>query len=329
MTISFFETKELGEEHLRKKLEKTSEKIFFSSEKIDAENLPKDNSAQIISIFVKSKITKEVLEHFPNLKYIATRSTGFDQIDTEECAKRNILVSNVPRYGANTVAEFTFALLLTLSRKIYQSYYRLKEEGIFSTEGLGGFDLNGKALGVVGSGNIGRYVIQMAKGFGMNIVAYDVKPDEEFASKMGFEYVALDKLLSVSDIITLHVPLFKSTHHLINMENISSIKRGAYLINTSRGAVVETEALVRALDEGILAGAGLDVLEEEVMMHGDFRKSESKIIQANKKLIEMDNVIVTPHNAFHTKEALIRILDTTVENITGFINGKPINLVEE
>ena len=202
-------------------------------------------------------------------------------------------------------------------------------------EGLRGFDLKGKTLGVVGVGNIGKHVIKIAKGFGMRILAYDIKKDRKLTKKMGFKYVALEHLLKNSDITTLHVPYNASTHHLINKRTLKLFKKNCYLINTSRGGICDATALLQGLKNKIFAGLGLDVLEEEgyikeerELLSLSFKKiSDLKIILENHVLINQPNVIVTPHNAFNSKEALTRILDTTVENIKSFSKNKPINLI--
>ena len=277
-----------------------------------------------------------MLSHLPNLQLITTRSTGYDHIDLVACVKHGTAVANVPSYGSPTVAEFAFALILTLSRKIYDAYHRVREDGSFQLDGLQGFDLKGKTLGVVGTGDIGRAVVRIANGFEMKVVASDVKPDEEFAKEQSFRYCELDELLEQSDIVTLHVPYLASTHHLINKDNITKFKRGAYLINTSRGPVVETEALVQALTNGHIAGAGLDVLEEEgivkdelaFLVGGHPEATNLKTVLAGHVLIDHPNVIVTPHNAFNTQEALQRILETTIENHLSFIHEEPRNLVK-
>lgn len=294
-----------------------------------------DSEVSIICVFVKSFIGPEEMNRFPNLKFIATRSTGFDHIDLEEAEKRGILVSNVPTYGENTVAEFTMALILTLSRKIYVAYNNILERGDFSQKGLTGFDLKNKTIGIIGVGNIGKHMIKMAKGFDMDVVAFDVRRDDDLAKKLGFQYVEFDDLLKNSDIISLHVPLNPHTQHLISKENISKIKKGAYLINTSRGEVLETSALIEGLEKGILAGAGLDVLEEEGFMghtellFNEHTNSDSlKTVLANQYLIDHPQVIITPHNAFNTKEAIERIFSTTIENINNFTKNNPTNLVK-
>ena len=308
----------------------------FIDEVLDKDHLPEETDFEIASTFVNSVIDKKVLDALPNLKLIATRSTGFDHIDLKECKKRNVLVSNVPSYGENTVAEYTFALILALTRKIHQGYDQIRETGSFQLDGLQGTDLKGKTLGVVGTGKIGRNVVRIAKGFGMDIVACDKYEDKAFAEEMGLQYCEPSKALKEGDIITLHVPYTKETHHLINEKTIRLMKKGAYLVNTSRGPVVDTGALVKALKDGHLAGAALDVLEEEgaikdeltFLVEGHPEEHNLKTVLANHVLIDMPNVIITPHNAFNTKEALQRILDATIENIQGFASGKPVHLVE-
>lgn len=310
--------------------------IQFIAEPLTAKNVSKVKGVDVISVFVHSPMDRSILRQLPKLKMIATRSTGFDHIDLKECKKRRIVVSNVPAYGDNTVAEHTFALMLALSRKVIQSVERTRR-GNFSLEGLRGNDLKGKTLGVIGTGKIGRNVAHIgSEGFGMHVIAYDKFPNREWARECGISYVSLNQLLVQSDIITLHVPLMKETYHLMDIKNIGTIKKGALLINTSRGAVVETRALVKALKTGILSGAGLDVLEEECEMKeeaelltSEFRKKcNVETLLEQHMLLEMDNVIITPHNAFNSEEALHRLVQTTVENIEAFLKGKPANVVE-
>ena len=334
MKIAFFETESWEEEYLRKRLEE--HELEFYTDALNLDNLPEEKDFDVLSVFVNCDVNKEVIGYFPNLKFISTRSTGYDHIDITEAMKKGIAVSSVPSYGENTVAEFAMGLILTLSRKIFLSYDRIRETGSFSLEGLQGFDLKGKTIGVVGTGKIGRHIVKIAKGFDMNIVANDAYPDEKFASETDLKYVSFEELLGVSDIITFHVPELPSTTHMINMGNINLIKKGAIIINTARGAVIETAALVKALNEGIVGGAGLDVLEEEVptkdernfLISGRSEEHNLKTMLENHLLIDMDNAIITPHNAFNTKEALERILDTTVLNITSFEAGSPQNEVK-
>ncbi len=291
--------------------------------------------AQIISVFINSRVTGEVMERLPHLRLIATRSTGYDHIDLEEAARRGITVCNVPHYGENTVAEHTFALILALSRRVHQAWVRT-QRGDFSIEGLRGFDLYGKTIGVIGAGSIGLHVIRIARGFGMRALAYDLRPNQLLADVLGFEYTSLDDLLARSDIISLHVPLLPSTRHLINRERLAKVKRGALLINTARGGVVDTDALLWALDEGILSGAGLDVIEGEDVIAEEKQLlsmpgAEEKLRMAVRVhlLLQREDVVFTPHIAFNSKEALERILDTTTANIRAFLAGKPQNVVNE
>ncbi len=298
-----------------------------------------ENAAQIkdfdaFSVFIYSKIDEQIIQAIPNLKLITTRSTGFDHIDLEVCKKQGITVCNVPSYGENTVAEHTFALILALSRNMCKACIRRFEQD-FSIEGLEGFDLKGKTIGVIGTGQIGLHVIRIAKGFGMNVVAYDVHQNKLLSEVLGFEYVTLENLLASSDVITLHVPYMKATHHLMNKDTFKLVKKGAILINTARGSIVDTEALIDALDKKILAGAGLDVFEGEEVI-----KEEKQLLYDPKNLevlaslvkdhilLSKDNVVFTPHIAFYSKEALERILETTVENIAAFVSGKPQNVVQ-
>ena len=302
-----------------------------------ADNCPPQEyqDAQILSVFVHSMVSREILDRMPELRFIATRSTGYDQIDLEACSERGISVSNVPRYGENTVAEHTFGLILSLSRKIYKAYQRTIA-GDFSLRGLEGFDLKGKTLGVVGAGSIGLHVVRIAKGFGMDVLAYDVRPNNLIAEVLGFEYAPLEALFRRADIVSLHAPYSPATHHMINEESLMTFKRGALLINTARGGLVDTAALLWALDEGILAGAGLDVLEGEELIEEEERLLASpeageklRVLLRRNILLRRPDVIVTPHMAFYSQEAIERILETTVDNIQAYLNGKPQNVVNQ
>lgn len=330
--ITFFGIKGWEEEYLKREL--GDMEVVFVAEKISLANVEMASGAQIISVLVASPVTKEMLDKLPEVKMITTRSTGFDHVDVAECKKRGIVVCNVPFYGENTVAEHAFALLLDLSRKVHQSIAQVKQDG-FSNEGLTGFDLKGKTLGIIGLGHIGQHVARIANGFEMKVVAFDAFADKKLEKKLNVEFMSLEDLLKTADIITLHVPDNEHTHHMINSQNVSMIKKGAYLINTARGGIVETEALVKALEQGILAGAGLDVLEEEtaikeeahLLSAGSTGQSDFKTMLENHVLMEKENVVITPHNAFNSKEALDRILETTVENVKGYLGGKAVNVI--
>jgi D-lactate dehydrogenase len=211
---------------------------------------------------------------------------------------------------------------------------RMKSTEKFTFEGLQGFDLKGKVLGVIGAGHIGLHVIKIARGFSMKVLAYDVRQSQLLADVLGFEYVSLEELLRKSEIISIHCPYSSKTHHLLNRQNIDWIRPGTILINTARGGIVQTEALLYALDQGILAGAGLDVLEGEKMVReekeilsGNYTPEELRILIANHLLMNRENVVITPHLAFNSREAVMRILDTTCENISGFLKGELTNRV--
>lgn len=315
--------------YTKSKLKKYRPAIF--AEKMSESNL--DPKTEVLAVFVDSPVTKDVMARFPKLKLIVTMSTGYDHIDTSEAKKRGVVVCNVPAYGENTVAEHTFALILGLSRRLFESVKRVKE-GMYDFHGLHGTDLKNKTLGIIGTGHIGAHVARIAQGFEMQIVAYDLKPNRVLASQMGFTYVPLNTLLKKADIVTLHAPLFESTYHLINKKNIKLMKQGSLLVNTARGALVEPEALLKELNNGHLGGAGLDVLEdenlvqhfEEIMRSKDVGlKLKTSLI--NNLLIDHPKTIVTPHNAFNSVEALQRIIDVTVENIISFAKASAINRV--
>jgi D-lactate dehydrogenase len=305
----------------------------LTAEKLEDATVSKYQDAEIISIFIYSTLTKEILDKLPSLKFIATRSMGFDHIDTAACKERRIVVSNVPTYGAHTVAEHTFALMLAVSRKLVPSVERSKK-GDFSSLGLTGFDLFGKTLGVLGTGHIGKNVCELGLSFGMQVLAYCHSQDQDLIAK-GVKYVSLEELLAASDVVTLHLPHSHDTEHIINLENIEKFKKGAILINTARGALVETKAILTGLEKGILAGAGLDVLEEENALKEEreflasehIAKGDIQTELLDHILLNRDDVVITPHNAFNSIEALHQILETSLDNIKGFLNGAPVNLV--
>ena len=335
MKIVFFEIPKAEQEFFTSVLK--GQDLAFFEQDFDEENVDLAKDADIISVFVNSEINQKMIDSLPNLKFITTRSTGFNHIDVEYCKTKNIKVANVPCYGSYTVAEFTFALLLTLSRKVFDATHHLKDEGNFSIHQLQGFDLKGKTIGVVGTGKIGKNVIKIARGFNMNVLAYDLYPDMTFAQENNFIYKPLEEVLKESDIITLHAPCNKEDIHMINKENISKMKKGVYLINTARGELIDTDALVWGLEEKIIAGAGLDVLEGERELKEGIeilssknkadRVKDYKTLLEDRVLIDMPNVIVTPHIAFYSKEAEEEIIKTTKENIESFISGNLQNIV--
>jgi len=333
MKIHFFSSEPSQEGFIRESLPGID--IEFHEKPLGAYPDLTDVEATALCIFMDTPIGEAELNRFPAVTLITTRSTGFDHIDLAVAKAKGVTVANVPFYGANTVAEFAFALLLALSRRIIDADERVRETGTFSQDGLRGFDLYGKTLGVVGCGHIGEHVIRMGNGFGMKVLGFDTQQDPAKAAELHFTYSSLEELFGASDIITVHVPYNEHTHHLINRENITHFKKGSYLINTARGAVVETEAIIAALKDGTLLGAGLDVLEEEGELTEEVqlltsphpKEQDLKTALENHYLINHPRVIVTPHVAFNTTEAVGRILDTSIENIKRFAAGTPANVV--
>ena len=330
--IAFFEVTLKERNYLKKKFKKDYE-VFIYKEELNSDTADFIKNVDVVSPFIYSKIDSKVLSKANKLKLIATRSTGFNHIDIKTAEKKNISVTNVPYYGENTVAEHTFALILALSRRLHKAYVRTINND-FTLPGLQGFDLKGKTLGVIGAGSIGVHVIKIAKGFGMKVIASDAKPNHILEELLDFKYVSLDELLQNSDIVTLHCPYNAHTHHLINMNNISKVKKGTLFINTARSGIIEPQALYHAIEKGIFSGAGLDVFEGEELL-----KEENQMLTKNVSvehleailkrniLLRNENVIITPHMAFDSIEAVERILDTTIENIISFFDGKKYHKV--
>lgn len=309
--------------------------VEFVDDPLTAGNAGRYADAEAVSVFIYSDLDRAVLESLPALRLVATRSTGFDHVAMDFAAERGIVVCNVPAYGDKTVAEHVFALLLALSHRLVEAVDRTRR-GDFTPTGLTGFDLDGKTLGVIGMGSIGRHAARIASGgFGMKVLGFDVAPDEALAAESGFRYVSLDDLLRSSDVVTVHVPASEQTRHLISTREFELMRDGAVLINTSRGDIVHVQPLLRALVEGKLAGAGLDVLPEEPVIHEEaellravYREEHDlSALLANHVLLHMRNVVITPHSAFNTREAVGRILEVTRGNLLAFESGDPQNVV--
>lgn len=335
MKIAFFEADGWSADWVRGRL--PGHEIVLFEDPLTALTLPARNDFDAISVFINSEVGEAALAHFPGLKLVATRSTGFDHIDRAACKARGIAACYIPGYGDHTVAEMTFGLLLMVTRKLYQGVHRVKEDDVFSFEGLRGVDLKGKTIAVIGAGRIGRETAKIAAGFSMRVVAYDPFPNLEWAASAGVELMGFEDAVRAADVITIHCPYTKDTHHLFNKETMKLVKRGAYLVNTARGAIIETEALLEALRDGTLAGAGLDVLEEENNIKDvyTFLMKENPSIQQlrtafeNHLILDMPNVVVTPHSGAQSAEALERIWIATMENIAGFAAGTPQNLIPD
>jgi D-lactate dehydrogenase len=311
-----------------------------------------DSDADVLCLYIHTLVTPEMLDHFRHLKLITTRSIGYDHINLEECWARGIVVCNVPGTDANTVAEHTFALILALSRRLSEVCEANKLPK-FSYERLRGFDLKDKTLGIVGTGRIGLRVAHIGLAFGMKVTAYEPYRQSLMAEIVGLRYVSFDDLLAGSHVISLHAPLTPETLHMLDRKSFAKMRRGAVVINTARGALIDTEALTEALDQGIIAGVGLDVLEEESVLQKDAIRIISegivKRLQSatsedydvkhpesitkmqtlinNRKLLARKNVVFTPHVAFNSVEAVERINAMTVENIEAYQRGAPINVI--
>ncbi|MFB6145678.1 MAG: NAD(P)-dependent oxidoreductase [Candidatus Nanohaloarchaea archaeon] len=322
MDVAWFDAEQWEKDYLAGK--DISFNIDFYDEPLTSDNAEKADGYDAVTVFVTSEVDEAVIEELDAFM-IACRSTGFDHVDVEKAKDKGIRVCNVPDYGANTVAEHTFGLMLALSRKIYEAIRKVNE-GEFNHEGLRGFDLKGKKLGVIGTGSIGKHVIRMAKGFGMNVIASDPRPDRVAENNLGFMYVSLEDLVKQSDIISLHCPLTDSTRHLLGKDEFDKMDN-TLVVNTARGELIDTEALIEALEDGSVKAAGLDVLEEECYIEDDLKylgdlkeKCDPQIILEDHILMDRDDVLITPHNAFNSIEALHRIEDTTLNNLRSQAN---------
>jgi D-lactate dehydrogenase len=333
--IAFFELEGWEKDYLKKRLGR-EHRLLFIDGALSAKNASQAAGAGILSVFIYSRIGEKELSALPGVKMVCTRSTGFDHIDLAACKARGITVCNVPSYGSETVAEHTMALILALSKKLPQSMERTRR-GDFTLDGLRTFDLEKKVLGIVGLGKIGQHVAKMARSFGMKVIACSPHTDAATARKSRCKLVSLDELLGKSDIVSLHAPLTIETRHLIGAGAIAKMKKGVIIVNTARGGMVDARALLSALDSGKIAAAGLDVLEEECnikeerqLLSPEFAgECDLKAVLASHMLLNRPNVLITPHNAFNSNEALQRILDVTRENIEAFVQGKAENTVKK
>lgn len=278
----------------------------------------------VVCAFVNDTLDAHVINKLVDngVKLLALRCAGFNNVDLK-AARERLPVVHVPAYSPHAVAEYALALMLSLNRKIYRAYWRTKD-GNFALNGLMGFDMYGKTAGIIGTGKIAKILIHILNGLGMNILAYDIYPDKDFASMENFRYVTLDELYQKSDIISLHCPLTEQTRHIINRQAIERMKDGVMLINTGRGALIDTHALVEGLKSKKIASAGLDVYEEEKNYF--YEDVSDKIINDDMlvRLLSFHNVVVSSHQAFFTREALYNIARTTLQNILDFKEGKAL-----
>ncbi len=323
--IAFFDTKPYDEKSFNAVNKDFNFNIEYYSERLSIKNVPLAKGADAVCIFVNAECDAKVVEelHKQGVKLIALRCAGFNNVDLNKAKELGIKVVRVPAYSPHGVAEYAVNLMLCLNRKTYRAVNRTRE-GNFSLNGLLGFDMYQKTAGIIGTGKIAKELIKILRGFGMNILAYDVYPDHKFAEEHQVKYVTLDELYAQSDIISLHCPLLDSTKFLINHDSIAKMKKGVMIINTGRGKLIHTNDLIEGLKEKKVGSAGLDVYEEE----GDYfyEDRSDKMINDDilARLLVMPNVIVTSHQAFFTKEALHNIAETTLGNIKEYAEGKEL-----
>ncbi len=286
--------------------------IFNDAPKTGSEIISRIGTSDVI-ITCWAEITKDAIDKAKNLKMIAVWATGYDHVDIKAAKEKGIIVTNVPNYSKESAAEHTFALILSIIRNIPQAD-KIVKTGLWGRENLRGIELQGKTIGIIGTGNIGSRVVKIANCFGMKVIAFTKNPSDKRAEKLNVKYVDLNELLQKSDIITIHVPLNDETEKILGEKQFLIIKRGALLINTSRGRIIDEKALIKALRDGRIAAAGLDVLEKEPP-------------DMDNQLLKMDNVLLTPHCASYTDEALKRCTDICIKNIEKFVKGKPLNVI--
>ena len=327
--IAFFDTKDYDKLLFDEYNKKYGYEITYLESKLNSETAPLTKGYDAICIFVNDIVDEKTIKILKDcgVKLIALRCAGFNNVDMKHMDK-DIKVVRVPAYSPYAVAEHAAALLLTLDRKIYKAYQRTRKYN-FTLNGLLGFDIHGKTVGVVGTGKIGTCFIDIMKGFGTNIIAYDLYPNEKLAKEKGFRYVTLDELYKDSDIISLHCPLTEDNTKMINKDTIQKMKKGVVIINTSRGKLIDTEDLIYELEQDHIGGLGLDVYEdEEEFFLNDMSNSYIRDKDLST-LLTMPNVVVTSHQAFFTKEALNKIASDTCENIKNiFENGECENEVK-
>ncbi len=322
--IAFFGAKPYDIASFDKVNEKYNYDIRYYKGHLNPNNVVLTQDTDAVCIFVNDTADAAVIDAMVDngVKLLALRCAGFNNVDLK-AAKGKLPVVRVPAYSPYAVAEYSLALMLSLNRKIHRAYWRTRD-GNFSLNGLMGFDMHGKTIGIIGTGKIAKILIRLLKGFGMRILAYDLYPDMKFAGEEGISYVSLDELYRESDIISLHCPLTDQTKYMIDKDSIDKKKKGVMIINTGRGQLINTNDLIEGLKEKKIAAAGLDVYEEE----GEYfyEDKSDKIIDDDvlARLLSFNNVIVTSHQAFFTKEALHNIAETTLQNIEDFRCHRPL-----
>lgn len=321
MSCAVFDTKPYDREFLSRASDGGAD-LRFLEFRLGPETVSAIESSTSVCVFVNDKVDASVIASLAErgVKHIALRCAGFNNVDLAAAKERGIIVTRVPAYSPHAVAEHTVALLMTLNRKIHRAYNRVREQN-FSLNGLVGFDLHGKTVGIIGTGKIGRITAQIFRGFGCRVFAYDPVENKEWAEKNGVSYIDLDGLLAESDIVSLHSPLFPETYHLLDADRFARMKPGVFVVNTSRGKLIDTKALIDVLKSGHVGGVALDVYEEE---EGIFFEDHSGHVLHDddlSRLLTFPNVLITSHQAFLTNEALSEIARVTVENLARVAAG--------
>ena len=322
--IAFFDTKPYDEVSFNQINQKFGFEIKYFKGHLNINNVPLTKGFDAVCIFVNAVANAEVIDELAknDVKVIALRCAGYNNVDLN-AAKNRIKVVRVPDYSPYAVAEHTLALMLTLNRKTHKAYNRTRE-GNFALNGLMGFDMHGKTAGIIGTGKISKILIQTLRTMGLKVLAYDIFPDYAFAEKYKIEYSSLDHLYANADIISLHCPLTKDTEYIINETSIAKMKNGVMIINTGRGKLIDTHALIQGLKSKKIGAAGLDVYEEESEYFFEDRSNRVMDDDILARLLSFNNVIVTSHQAFFTQEAMHNIAETTLQNIQDFIDEKPL-----
>jgi len=323
MKVAVFDTHRYDREALETSNARFGHTLVFFEPRLTEQTAQLAQGFSAVCSFVNDKLSAPALEALSagGTRLVALRSAGYNHVDLVAAGRLGIQVVRVPEYSPYAVAEHAVALVLALNRRIHQAYARVRDWN-FSLDGLVGFDLHGKTVGVVGTGRIGRAAAQIFHGFGCRLLCFDAAPDMALERELGARYVPLDTLYAEADIITLHVPLTPSTHHLVSAEALGKMKRGVMLINTGRGALIDSRALIEVLKRGHIGAAGLDVYEEEEGIF--FQDLSGKVLQDDvlARLLTFPNVLVTSHQAFLTREALGNIADTTLASIQAFERGE-------
>lgn len=323
-TAAFYDTKPYDRDYFERDPRAAEIRWRFHEFRLTAETVASVDGAEAVCVFVNDRLDAACLERLGNLgvKLVALRCAGFNNVDLAAARAQGLMVTRVPAYSPFSVAEHTVALLLALNRKIHRAYNRVREHN-FSLSGLVGFDLHGKTVGLIGTGKIGKITAQIFRGFGMEVLAFDPYPSDEWAGGLGVRYLEFEDVLARSDIVSLHVPLTQQTHHLLNAGSIARMRPGAVLINTSRGKLIDTTAMIEALKSGHLGSVALDVYEEEEGVF--FEDHSGEVLQDDElsRLLTFPNVLITSHQAFLTQEALKEIARVTTENILCLTNKTP------